>query len=327
MAPSQPILRPNQIPVRVQHHRVNEPINIVRTSQSGAVYGQNRRVPQNFSNLANLSEIRLSDIRPSDDNTENNDNLELNVGQNSQTSIVEANLIANIQNSEEERTSFQTSETSEEFTFTYRVDSREDEAPNNGPRNEVIELTGLQNQGNNSVIELTDTRSVIHISSQTERGEIAPNIFVEREPDYRNQLNRSNSNVRSTTIANVDSLNRPNLSGRNRILTMGDMSHITQAGLGGLDLDFEDVLLEDEISESNFDVEVTGASNNDENDDESESDWSSNDSNDDYDAQRELENRSLLDFLEREFGNNRHILNNNDNINEVNNQDRSNGDQ
>lgn len=323
MAPSQPLLRPNQIPVRVQHHRVSEPINIVRTSQSGHIYSQNRRVPQNFSNLANLQEIRLSDIRPSDDNTENNDNIELNVGQNSQTSIAEANLIANIQNSEGERTSFQTSETSEEFTFTYRVDPREDDALNNRPRNEVIELTGLQNHGNNSVVELTDTRSVIHISSQTERGEIAPNIFVEREPDYRNQVNRSNSNVRSTTIEHVDSLNRPNLSSRNRILTIGDLSHVTQADLG-LDLDFEDVLLEDEISESNFDVEVTGVSMNDEREDDDESSWSSNDSNDE---QRELENRSLLDFLEREFGQNRHLLNSDDNINEVNNQDRSNGDE
>jgi len=46
----------------------------------------------------------LSDIRPIEDNTENNDNIELIAGQNSQTSIVEANLIANIQNSEDERT-------------------------------------------------------------------------------------------------------------------------------------------------------------------------------------------------------------------------------
>lgn len=195
--------------------------------------------------------------------------------------------------------------------------------PNNGPRNEVIELTGLQNQGNNSVIELTDSRSVIHISSQTERGEIAPNIFVERESDYRNQVNRSNSNVRSTTIEHVDSLNRPNLSTRNRILTIGDLSHVTQHDLG-LDANFEDVLLEDEISGSNFDVEVSGASMNDEREDDSESSWSSNDSNDE---QRELENRSLLDFLEREFGQNRHLLNSDENINEVNNQDRSNGDE
>lgn len=101
MAPSQPILRPNQIPIRVQHHRVNEPINIVRTGITGHVYSQNRRVPENFSNL---QEIRLSDIRPIEDNIENNDNIELIAGQNSQTSIVEANLIANIQNSEDERT-------------------------------------------------------------------------------------------------------------------------------------------------------------------------------------------------------------------------------